>query len=196
MLRSHVSSWLGSDSSPAILTPSLTLASVCAKSAEESVDSLQQCWVDGSFATFDHIYAQYLFSDAIVLSMSTLLDRAEISSGSQKGRLETASEVLSELSDSGHLAAVEFHRQIEAIKIASLDLVRRRAIIGGPSPWRQTVEGGMRPEENLGAESTGMIAGQRRFSQTMGSELNLDLHDMDEMFSQDMSQGLYWPSFD
>lgn len=194
VLRSHVSSWLDGGSSPVILASTLALASACTKSAEESVDLLQECWLNGSFATFDHIYAQYLFSDAIVLSMSTLLDRVDISSADQKGRLETACEILCELSNSGHLAAVEFHRQIEAIKGASCALISRRQSLEGSVPlWKQVDEGAMPSGSSTVVASA---LSEEIPQQDMESELNLGLQYMDDMFSQDISQGLYWPSFD
>lgn len=158
------------------------------------MDLLQECWLDGSFATFDHIYAQYLFSDTIVLSMSTLLDKVDGTSVDQKGRLETACEVLHELSNSGHLAAVEFHRQVEAIKSATLNLVRRRQISTERVPTLKQMNGGVtEPESDAPTEPTpeqGIPMG------AIASEFNLDLQYMDDILSQDISQGLYWPSFD
>lgn len=199
LLRSHVSSWLDSGSNPPVLASTLALASVCAAAAQESIGLLQECWLEGSFATFDHIYAQYLFSDAVVLSMSTLLDKVDVSSSvdQQRGRLEYAREVLQELSSSGHLAAVEWYRKIEAIRSATLELESRRQTSVGAMrvpQWKQTSDGLATGSESSTTQEAS--SDQVSYLGRVASEFNLDLQYMDDMLSQDISQGLYWPSFD
>jgi hypothetical protein len=195
VLRSHVSVWLGSGRSLDIPSPTMALARACARSAEESVDLLQDCWLDGSFTTFDHILTQYLFSRAIALFMSSLLGRPEIGSSNAQVRLDSACELLLELSQSGHLAAIEWHRQIEAIKSAMLGLRRRREeLVETSSPaWRLVNEAGIGAR---GETTAGTASSLDMFGQGADSGFSLDLQCIDDLFSEDVSQGLYWPSFE
>ncbi|KAJ3954945.1 hypothetical protein N0V92_008530 [Colletotrichum tropicale] len=92
----------------------MTLAEACIRCARHSCRLLTECWIDGSFATFDYFYTQYLFSASTILAISSLLNGKE--SQNDREQFEEAAQFLSQLRDNGNFAAGEFCQHIDAMK--------------------------------------------------------------------------------
>lgn len=172
----------------------LALARACATNAEASADLLLECWADGSFATFDYNCVQHLFADSTILAMSNLLKITDASLRGDGGRFDSVCEIMYELSNGGHLGAAEFCRQLETIQSSIVDLNTKRHSLGGLMP----VGPAFQDETPVTGSETDMTSEDATGGSAPGSFLpsSLDLHCIEDLFSQDMSQGLYWPSFD
>ncbi|KAF7557809.1 hypothetical protein G7Z17_g449 [Cylindrodendrum hubeiense] len=176
VLRIHVSSWASSAPSIQLLTDN---------------------WIDGSFATFDYFYTEYLFSALTVLAVSSLLDAKD--SRSDKESFQEAARFLSQLKDAGSFAAQEYCRHVDAIKAAlEAVYVKRRTAM---ETLRQTDEvglAGLLPP--LGQTiPTQTAAGGTALIEPSIQELLaqpvLDLQFLDGSVYDSYSQGLYWPDF-
>ena len=73
-----------------------------------------ECWIDGSFATFDYFSTQYLFSAATILAVSALLGGPR--SLKDEEDFEQATQLLTDLDKSGSFAAKEYSQHIAAMK--------------------------------------------------------------------------------
>lgn len=91
-----------------------TLAEACIRCARHSYSTIVECWLEGSFGTFDYFNTHHLFSAATVLAISSLIG----GSGSSKDHddFEFAGELIDKLRGSGSFAAMEFHRHFEELK--------------------------------------------------------------------------------
>ena len=90
------------------------LAEACIRCSRHSYSLLMECWIDGSFSTFDYFNTQYLFSAATVLAISALLGGAR--SSKDKEDFELATQLLADLKQNGSFTATEFCQHIVAIK--------------------------------------------------------------------------------
>ncbi|KAG5661749.1 hypothetical protein KAF25_003988 [Fusarium avenaceum] len=87
------------------------VADVCIGAARQSCRILLRSWVNGEFHIFDYSYVRYLFSSAIILAISSTLDR-EISPN-DKDEFNLAIGFLQQLEQNGNPAAMEFYSHID-----------------------------------------------------------------------------------
>jgi hypothetical protein len=87
------------------------VADVCIGAARQSCRILLQSWVNGEFHIFDYSYVRYLFSSAIILAISSTLDRE--SSPNDKDEFNLAISFLQQLEQNGNPAAMEFYAHID-----------------------------------------------------------------------------------
>lgn len=91
----------------------VTLSEACIHAARHSHSLITEEWINGSLPMFGYFYAQYLFSSALILVISSLVP---IGSPSDISSFETALEILRSMSEYGNLAAAEFHENLMRIK--------------------------------------------------------------------------------
>ncbi|KAH6951997.1 fungal-specific transcription factor domain-containing protein [Fusarium avenaceum] len=87
------------------------VADVCIGAARQSCRILLQSWVNGEFHIFDYSYVRYLFSSAIILAISSTLDRR--TSPNDKDEFNLAIGFLQQLEQNGNPAAMEFYAHID-----------------------------------------------------------------------------------
>ncbi|KAF5604817.1 positive activator of transcription [Fusarium pseudocircinatum] len=105
VLRTHVSAWdTQPRTEPQIPVSAMTLSEACIRCARHSCRLLIDCWIDGSFATFDYFYTQYLFSSATVLAISSLIDGKECRS--DKEQFESAAQFLHQLKENDNMSSL------------------------------------------------------------------------------------------
>ncbi|KAH8599112.1 fungal-specific transcription factor domain-containing protein [Bisporella sp. PMI_857] len=106
-------------------TPSIiqTLAEACLHAARHSNELLTQIWADGTLATYTYFGAQYLFSSAVILAISTLLSE----NGMDRDLLRSSAQLLQFMADSGNLSALEFCGHLDHVKLAC-DEYRSRVV--------------------------------------------------------------------
>ncbi|KAF5532490.1 positive activator of transcription [Fusarium napiforme] len=132
VLRTHVSAWdTQPRTEPQIPVSAMTLSEACIRCARHSCRLLIDCWIDGSFATFDYFYTQYLFSSATVLAISSLIDGKECRS--DKEQFESAAQFLHQLKENGNFAAEEFCRHVDAMKLV-------HPVLAVPFSWQLPTE--------------------------------------------------------
>ncbi|KAJ0307877.1 hypothetical protein COL516b_003849 [Colletotrichum fioriniae] len=161
-----------------------------------------KCWIDGSFATFDYFYTQYLFSAATILAASSLLSGKE--SHNDREQFEEAAQFLSQLKDNGNYAAEEFCHHIDAMKptMAAAHVRRGDFAVAGDSTallndttaaFTDTAVNLNQPfaEQNTTA---GMALNEPSLQELLAQPL-LDLQFIDASIYNDGAQGLYWPDF-
>ncbi|KAK6222559.1 fungal specific transcription factor [Colletotrichum tabaci] len=226
VLRTHVASW-GTPAAPEPRIPAtaMTLAETCIRCARHSCRLLTECWIDGSFATFDYFYTQYLFSAATILAASSLLSGGK-EAANDREQFEEAAQFLSQLKDSGNFAAEEFCQHIDAMK-ATMAAARARRGGYADVPAGNTAAGApysSTTTSSSSSSSAGVVfsdaagsafvgdavtLGQPFEAQntTAGMALNepslqellaqplLDLQFIDASIYNDGAQGLYWPDF-
>lgn len=162
----------------------------CTKHVREAADLLLDAWSGGSFATYDYFYAQYLFAASSVLCLTALLGvpgHAE-----DADRFEAAFDVLTQLKASGHLAAAEFHRHVEAIRA---DLANLDARLLGGGGGDQMLQAGAANDGGAASAYTGALletlpllsCPQDGVPREGGS-----LHFIDDYMFSDILQGMYW----
>ncbi|KAF5685429.1 transcription activator [Fusarium denticulatum] len=93
----------------------LTLSEACIQCARRSCRILTDSWIDGSFPTFEFTYTQCLFSAAIILAISSLFQGTDSQRDSDD--FESVAQILKQLDQSRNLAAKEFSKHIQAIKL-------------------------------------------------------------------------------
>jgi hypothetical protein len=150
---------------------------------------------------FDYFYTQYLFSAAIVLGISTLLDSKERQSDEEQ--FEVATGFLLQLRNSGNYAAAEFYQHIEA----ALDLMETTKARLGVHDW--TATGIPQSSSDIASlnrsslEGTASAAGDFMTAGTALSEPFLqelldqplpDLQFIDSSMYLNEQQGFYWPT--
>ncbi|KAM0490622.1 hypothetical protein ACHAP8_011392 [Fusarium lateritium] len=185
VLRTHVAAWNTQPrTEPQIPVSAMTLSEACVRCARHSCRLLIECWIDGSFATFDYFYTQYLFAAATVLAISSLIDGKE--SRSDKEQFESAAQFLAQLKENGNFAAEEFCRHIDAMKVC---MATRQGQFA-PDAVIQQFEG-----IDVGGFSnpTAGMALSEPSLQELLSQPVLDLQFIDASMYQDGAQGLYWP---
>jgi hypothetical protein len=101
----------------------LTLAEACIHAARYSNKLLTQAWIDGSLTTFGYFDAQYLFSSAIILAISSL----SIGNDNDRDSFESAAQVLQCMSADGNLSAGEFCEHLEEVQ-SSINAYRQRSM--------------------------------------------------------------------
>lgn len=92
-----------------------TLAEACIHAAKHSAELLLQGWIEGILSTFGYFDAQYLFSSATILSISSLLSD---SSARDQERLESITHLLQSMTDSGNLSAADFSSHLGLVRNA------------------------------------------------------------------------------
>lgn len=183
VLRTHVSAWdTQPRTEPQIPVSAMTLSEACIRCARHSCRLLIDCWIDGSFATFDYFYTQYLFSSATVLAISSLIDGKECRS--DKEQLESAAQFLHQLKENGNFAAEEFCRHVDAMKVCMRALEARR----GQFVVQDTGLLGL----DVLNPTAGMALSEPSLQELLSQPV-LDLQFIDASMYQDGAQGLYWP---
>ncbi|KAI6782178.1 uncharacterized protein J7T54_002415 [Emericellopsis cladophorae] len=205
VLRTYIESSPVSAASDARLPASaVTLAETCIRCARHSIRLLTEAWVDGTFATFDFFYTQYLFSALLVLAVSSLLGTKE--SACDRDAFEDAASFLEQLKEAGNFAAHEFWHHVDATK-AVLDAMhsKRSATETGHSLAQTagagigegaTSQGGMTPAPYFAPEAAPTTAGMALTEpslQQLLAQPSLDLQFLEGSVYDQYSQGLYWP---
>ncbi|KAK1958843.1 fungal-specific transcription factor domain-containing protein [Colletotrichum sublineola] len=202
VLRTHVASWGAPDApEPQIPATAMTLAETCIRCARHSCRLLTESWIDGSFATFDYFFTQYLFSAATVLAASSLLNGKE--SQNDREQFEEAAQFLLQLKDSGNYAAGEFCQHIDAMKKTMAAAQARRggyAAEGDTSAAMPSTTTAFTDALNIGQPfptqhtTAGMALNEPSLQELLAQPL-LDLQFIDASIHNDGAQGLYWPDF-
>ncbi|KAH8590617.1 fungal-specific transcription factor domain-containing protein [Bisporella sp. PMI_857] len=110
-----------------VITPAIaTLADTCIQTARHSNDLQAQAWINGTLSSFGYFDSHYIFSSAIVLAISSILDPT----GTDKQAFETASQILQTLADNGNLSAAQFVANLESVQQA-IDLYLQNMSKGG-----------------------------------------------------------------
>lgn len=176
----------------------MTLAEACVRCARHSCRLLIECWIDGSFATFDYFYTQYLFSAATVLAVSSLLDGKDCRS--DRDQFEASIPFLEQLKETGNFAAEEFCQHVDAMKV----MMARARVRRGDFSMQQdsATHNNMMEASALGGFDVGpTMQGDTATSgmlsepslQELLSQPVLDLQFINASVYQDGAQGLYWP---
>ncbi|KAM5362794.1 hypothetical protein ACJZ2D_012326 [Fusarium nematophilum] len=194
VLRTHVAAWdTQPRTEPQIPVSAVTLSEACVRCARHSCRLLVECWIDGSFATFDYFYTQYLFSAATVLAISSLLDGKD--SRNDREQFESAAQFLAQLKENGNFAAEEFCRHVDAMKVCMAAIQSRR---GDFSTISEAASGLLQLEgidvgQALVTNPTAGMALSEPSLQELLSQPVLDLQFIDASMYHDGAQGLYWP---
>ncbi|KAL0782196.1 hypothetical protein CaCOL14_000101 [Colletotrichum acutatum] len=203
VLRTHVASW-GTPETPEPRVPAtaMTLAETCIRCARHTCRLLTECWIDGSFATFDYFYTQYLFSAATILAASSLLSGKE--SHNDREQFEEAAQFLSQLKDNGNYAAEEFCHHIDAMKptMAAAHVRRGDFAVTGDSAallndaTAAFTDAAVNLNQPFAEQNTtaGMALNEPSLQELLAQPL-LDLQFIDASIYNDGAQGLYWPDF-
>lgn len=174
---------------PEIPATAKTLGEACIRWARQSCRILTECWIDGSFPTFDYFFTQYLFSASIVLAISSLLGGRDARSDIEQ--FETASQLLSQLKDSGSFAGEEFCQHIKAMtELMAAAEARRRKITLPPVVQVGTPQ--QRSDAGNGSSTTGLALSEPSLQEFLSRPL-LDLQFIDTSIYSNDFQGLYWP---
>ncbi|KAI8682070.1 Zn(2)-C6 fungal-type domain-containing protein [Fusarium keratoplasticum] len=192
VLRTHVAAWETQPrTEPQIPASAITLSEACVRCARHSCRLLIDCWIDGSFATFDYFYTQYLFAAATVLAISSLLDGKECRS--DKEQFESAAQFLAQLKENGNFAAEEFCRHLDAMKVCMAAVQSRRGDFTIPDANLIQLDGIDVSQALTAANPTAGMALSEPSLQELLSQPVLDLQFIDASMYHDGSQGLYWP---
>ncbi|KAK1498631.1 fungal specific transcription factor [Colletotrichum tamarilloi] len=203
VLRTHVASW-GTPETPEPRVPAtaMTLAETCIRCARHTCRLLTECWIDGSFATFDYFYTQYLFSAATILAASSLLSGKE--SHNDREQFEEAAQFLSQLKDNGNYAAEEFCHHIDAMKLTMAAAHVRRGDFAGAGDSAALLndttaaftDAAVNLNQPFAEQNTtaGMALNEPSLQELLAQPL-LDLQFIDASIYNDGAQGLYWPDF-
>lgn len=160
---------------------------------------LAESWIDGSFKSFDYFYTRYLFSTALILGVSSLLNNSENAGDLEDFKL--CDQLLKKLKDSGSLPAMEFYQHLEALKTSLATSTGARVNSDG-STMLGTPQAASAPAalaEPVRSHSTCPMMADMALSEPcleaflLESEPGLDPTDL-----LDLSQleGLYWPMSD
>ena len=110
------------------MTPVMsTLADACLHTARHSNELLTQLWIEGALSTLGYFDAQYLFSSAVILAISSVSD----ADSNDKDRLESAAQLLRSMADSGNPSATEFCGHLDQVRYATDG--SRSAVTAAPS---------------------------------------------------------------
>ncbi|KAH7009938.1 fungal-specific transcription factor domain-containing protein [Ilyonectria destructans] len=195
VLRTHVATWDTQPiSEPQVPASAMTLAEACVRCARHSCRLLIECWIDGSFATFDYFYTQYLFSAATVLAISSLLDGKDCRN--DREQFESSVQFLEQLRETGNFAAGEFCQHTDAMKVTMAAAQARRGDFSIPGGTPALMDGSSLGALDVGAAFAGATAGMALSEPSLQELLSqpvLDLQFINASMYQDESQGLYWP---
>ncbi|GJC88389.1 putative transcriptional regulatory protein C3C7.04 [Colletotrichum liriopes] len=178
----------------------ITLSEACIRCARHSVRLLTDSWIDGSFATFDYFYTQYLFSALTILAASSLLDGPE--SRSDREAFEEAARFLSQLRDAGNFGAQEYCHHVDVMRAELERFYAKRLGLPdasqapGPGPGVGFGVGSMSSQSgpSLPAHTTAGMALTEPSLEELLAQPVLDLQFLEASFYDDL-QGLYWPDF-
>jgi proline utilization trans-activator len=168
------------------------IAEVCIRSARHSSSLLTECWISGSFPTFDYFYTQYLFSVAFILAISSLLDERDYRNDADS--FETAVQFLEQLGQNGNLAAKEFCWHIDSFKLGMEELrTSNQESSAQPAQWsgRSHDETGLFSE--AGKRVTTEIALAEPSLQEFLAQPDFDLQFIDTSMYYEGLQTLYQP---
>ncbi|KAF6838629.1 fungal specific transcription factor domain-containing protein [Colletotrichum plurivorum] len=207
ILRTKVASWPSSSPVDETQVPAsaITLSEACIRCARFSIRLLTNSWIDGSFATFDYFYTQYLFSALTILAASSLLDGPE--SRSDREAFEESARFLSQLRDAGNFAAQEYCHHVEVMKEDVEKVWAKRMGLDSGMPELRglgdsassrlpgpTASAYLGPAPMLPAHTTAGMALTEPSLEELLAQPVLDLQFLEASFYDDM-QGLYWPDF-
>ncbi|KDN61626.1 putative fungal specific transcription factor [Colletotrichum sublineola] len=177
----------------------ITLSEACIRCARHSVRVLTDSWIDGSFATFDYFYTQYLFSALTILAASSLLDGPE--SRSDREAFEESARFLSQLRDAGNFAAKEYCRHADVLRAELEGFYAKRMGLpeaaADPGLSAGFGLGSVPPPQSgptLAAHTTAGMALTEPSLEELLAQPVLDLQFLEASFYNDQ-QGLYWPDF-
>ncbi|CAG8383697.1 unnamed protein product [Penicillium salamii] len=100
--------------SVSVSQPVLTLSEACIHAARHSHSMILTRWINGSMPTFGYFHAHYLFSSALILAMSSFVP---IGNPSDMTGFDSALDLLRSMTENGNLAAAEFYKNLEQVKI-------------------------------------------------------------------------------
>ncbi|CAG8055672.1 unnamed protein product [Penicillium olsonii] len=100
--------------SASVSQPVLTLSEACIHAARHSHSMILTRWINGSMPTFGYFHAHYLFSSALILAMSSFVP---IGNPSDMTGFDSALDLLRSMTENGNLAAAEFYKNLEQVKI-------------------------------------------------------------------------------
>ncbi|KAK1975138.1 fungal-specific transcription factor domain-containing protein [Colletotrichum cereale] len=188
ILRTKVAAWPSESPVTETQVPAsaITLSEACIRCARHSVRLLTDSWIDGSFATFDYFYTQYLFSALTVLAASSLLDGPE--SRADREAFEESARFLSQLRDAGNFAAQEYCHHADVLRAELERFYAKR--MGLPEASRAPPQSG----PALPAHTTAGMALTEPSLEELLAQPVLDLQFLEASFYNDL-QGLYWPDF-
>ncbi|KAK1994954.1 fungal-specific transcription factor domain-containing protein [Colletotrichum falcatum] len=213
ILRTKVAAWpSGSPAAPETQQPpvpasAITLSEACVRCARHSVRLLTDSWIDGSFATFDYFYTQYLFSALTILAASSLLDDDGAGGAGDREAFEESARFLSQLGDAGNFAAQEYCHHADVLR-AEIERFRAKKRTGPPGLGAAGDDPGPRAGFGPGSEvspraaagptsparaTAGMALTEPSLEELLAQPV-LDLQFLEASFYDDL-QGLYWPDF-
>ncbi|EFQ25330.1 fungal specific transcription factor domain-containing protein [Colletotrichum graminicola M1.001] len=196
ILRTKVAAWPSESPVTETQVPAsaVTLSEACIRCARHSVRLLTDSWIDGSFATFDYFYTQYLFSALTVLAASSLLDGPD--ARGDRDAFEESARFLSQLGDAGNFAAQEYchHADVLRAEIERFHAKRMGPPEGGPGVGLGL--GTVPPQSGpaIPAHATAGMALTEPSLEELLAQPVLDLQFLEASFYDDL-QGLYWPDF-
>ncbi|KZL70569.1 fungal specific transcription factor, partial [Colletotrichum incanum] len=202
ILRTQVTAWPSTSPVTDTQVPAsaITLSEACIRCARHSVRLLTDSWIDGSFATFDYFYTQYLFSALTILAASSLLDGPE--NRSDREAFEESARFLSQLRDAGNYAAQEYCHHVDVMRAELERFYAKRMGLPdtsrapGPGPGVGFGLGSMSSQSgpSLPAHTTAGMALTEPSLEELLAQPVLDLQFLEASFYDDL-QGLYWPDF-
>lgn len=176
------------------------LAEACIRCSRHSYSLLMECWIDGSYATFDYLNTQYLFSAATILAVSALLGGARSSKDEED--FEQAAELLADLDKNGSYAAKEYCQHVAAMKESIRVLPSRaqqrqeeasRAPIGIPVSGDPGVPYQLADLSYSGSLMTAEMALAEPSLQAFLSQTDPNLQHMDMSMLDNGLGSFYWP---
>lgn len=172
----------------------ITLAETCIRCARHSIRLLTQAWIDGSFATFDFSYTQYLFSALLVLAVSSVLGMKE--SPSDREAFEDASRFLEQLKEAGNFAAHEFWQHIDAtrtlLKAMDAKLDTRSEEMAPRELFQRPLAFPVQTATTPTTAAAGMALMEPSLQELL-AQPSLDLQFLEGSMHDACSEGLYWP---
>lgn len=114
--------------------PVLTLSEACIHAARHSHSMIITRWINGTMPTFGYFHAHYLFSSALILAMSSFVP---VGNPKDMTGFDSALDLLRSMTENGNLAAAEFYRNLEQVKIC-LDNYPNMTQSGRDGPVSQT----------------------------------------------------------
>ncbi|KAK0638023.1 putative transcriptional regulatory protein C3C7.04 [Lasiodiplodia hormozganensis] len=185
-LRSHIadlrSRTPSSSPAPPVPASASTLAEASIRCARHSFRLLTQSWIDGSFATFDCHFTQYLFSALTILAVSSLLETKD--SGGDRDAFEEAARLLDQLRAAGSCVAQEYGSHVEAMRAAVGGYVKRTTGEAAGVQQQEAVVSGGRT-----AETVGMTSAEPSLRELLEQPF-IDLQFLEDAVDY---EGLYWP---
>ncbi|KAF5008132.1 hypothetical protein FDECE_5568 [Fusarium decemcellulare] len=176
-----------------------TLAETCIRCARHSYSTIVECWIEGSFRTFDYFNTQLLFSAATVLAISSLVSGAD--STKDREDFDFAGQLLEKLRDLGSFAAMEYCHHVEAMKADIQDRSWGSVQLPGQNEAESEV---VSASDELGQLEAANQPGQFMTSGMALAEPSMEaflqgeqsLAQVDVFLDNAQLEGLYWPVYD